>query len=395
MLRQFVVIKEKLNIRSRPSADSDETFAGTLLKDEVLILDDQEVVGTIPVGAKTNAWLKDTFNRFVSREGVKPHNYDDKKKEFIQDATNSKYFRGDSNIEANWKISWGHVDLEIWKIWRDYNCHGEGIKVVVIDTGVSADDNDLKGRISPSSKSFLNGDIADGSNKQHGTKSAGIIGADGVHAGTVMGVAPACELIVFKAGDQAFKSINIFNAVTEARKLNPHIISMSIQNDTFTVAFQQLINECRNDGIIVLAAAGDRGDGTISYPGAYSGCICIGAYELDNLQQPRLYSMSNRNEHVKILAPGHNILTTSSTATPAQYDATSAATAFAAGMFALVLSCCRTKNGTAHLPTTNDILRVLESGVSTIPINHENGEGFGILQPSSLINHLLNQNSLL
>ena len=68
---KFIVIKDLLNVRNRPSL-KDEHFIGTLRLGEKVDLLDEPIVGEIPAGTNDNLWLSDTFNRFVSRAGVAP-----------------------------------------------------------------------------------------------------------------------------------------------------------------------------------------------------------------------------------------------------------------------------------------------------------------------------------
>lgn len=313
-----------------------------------------------------------------------PKTYEEKKAEFLADESTANLHNG-STDESMWKVSWGHVDLEIWKIWRDFSARGEGVKVAVIDTGASISGNDLSGRISGSSLSVI-GDSTDDVNPiHHGTMSAGLIGADGQTAKTVIGVATACELLIVKAGNQGFYPSDIEKALQRARDLGAKIVSMSIEDYRSPVSsMENLVQTCSTAGMILVAAAGDLGDASISYPASYPGCFSVGAYSLDQSNRRVLWEGSNKNQFVKFLAPGDNLHTCSPSATAASYGGTSAATAFAAGIMALVLSA--KGNGSAEYAK---VLTALQNGACTEGIGNDSlpsdNQGYGVIAPLTLM----------
>lgn len=89
MLREYIVTKEILNIRSRPTEESE--FKGYLKLNTKVWLDDQEIVGTVPLGGETNKWLMYNSNLFVAKDGVKegfPINVEHYISERFDEATN-------------------------------------------------------------------------------------------------------------------------------------------------------------------------------------------------------------------------------------------------------------------------------------------------------------------
>jgi subtilisin family serine protease len=319
--------------------------------------------------------------------GTQEKNFEDKVNDFILDPFNEIFFDvNDPHNQNKWKLSWGHVDLEIWKVWKDFQNQGEGVRVVVIDTGVLAQNNDLRGRISGLSISVVGNTIDDKHKQNHGTMSAGLIGADGANCNTVFGVAPKCELVVIKAANSLFFPGDLEKAVQKARALKPQIISLSTEdynNNSSSLAKE--IKLCKEDGIIVLVAAGDLGNEKTSFLSTYEGTISVGAYFLNEFKQPELYLRSNKNKTVAFLSPGNAIKTCSPNSTPVMYDATSASTAFAAGIIALAISSCK-----GIMINYETIINALASRKVTKKINEQNslGEGAGILLPNNLIKQI-------
>ncbi len=315
--------------------------------------------------------------------------YLQKKNEFLSDAAMRDFHLG-SEEAGNWRVSWGHVDLEICRLWKSPGTMGESVKVAVIDTGVSSADNDLRGRISLSSISLIGGALEDQSKSHHGTMSAGLIGADGNKAGRVLGVAPGCELISLKAGNENFYPANVELALRKARELQAKIVSISIEDyHAPPPAIRRLILDCAEDGMIVLAAAGDLGTSDLSYPASCEGCISVGAYLLDEQGRRVVWPGSNHNIFVKFLAPGNNLLTCSATAAPAFYDGTSAAAAFAAGVMALAASAVGIGRIDYHR-----IVGCLSAGKCCDVIGDapspSDDQGYGVLDPSALVARLRN-----
>ncbi len=114
-MKEYIVTKEILNIRSKPSDESDDTYVGQLLKGDRVWLDDDEIVGVVPKGGESNVWKgKSGSKNVVAIDGVRSITYEDKKKEFLNDSSMS-YLHNNSQNENDWKVSWAHVDLEIWK----------------------------------------------------------------------------------------------------------------------------------------------------------------------------------------------------------------------------------------------------------------------------------------
>jgi len=356
----YIVTKDLVNVRNQPKL-ADSTLVGTVAKGTLLQLDDDTIVGDTPVGTTNNTWHADTLNRFVSSAAVIPADFPTKNAQFQQDPFNLKFLDpNNKSNRQNWRVSWGHVDLLIWRIWKEFGTQGEGVKVVVIDDGVWSDSNDLKGRIGLDSKSLLSNDTLVSSSPVHGTACAGLIGADGSTNQVVFGVAPACELVVLKGGTaDTFAPGNINAALDQACQLKADIVSISRGMYVENPNFPKYIDQCVKQGILVFGAAADDGATDYSYPASTTGAFSVGAYMLDGSDNRQFNTISNHNDKVAFLAPGNQLLSTSQNATPYQFDATSAATAFAAGMFALIKGAVKDK--VINTATLQQALQVSEN----------------------------------
>ena len=344
---KYVVIKDILNVRNQPKI-MDTTWVGSLNKGTVLDLDENLIPGDTPAGTTDNTWRTDLFNRVVANAGVAPKNsFAARVAEFEADGFSTPFVDGATpDDQTKWRISWGHVDLGIWKIWKDFGTKGEGVKVVVIDDGAWSTDNDLKVIIGAESQSLVDTDttVIDNSSPVHGTACAGLIGANGANCNVVFGVAPACDLVVIKAGTpDVFAPGNLNVALDKACQMNADIVSISRGTFVSNPNFPANIQKCVDKGILVCCGAGDTTSGTLAYPASTPGSFSVGAYLIDGTGQRSFNTKTNSNDLVTFLAPGNNLLSASRDASPYSFDATSAATAFAAGMFALVRACIKNK----------------------------------------------------
>lgn len=321
--------------------------------------------------------------------------------EFISDGSQTRFHNGSGN-QDNWRVSWGHVDLEIWKIWRDKNVTGKGVRIAVFDTGVLTTSNDLnaEGKIDPVNSYYPNDgtaivtDMDTENNSYHGTRSAGLIAANGSNVNTVYGVAPGAELIIYKVMDTHGGDIsdnNFSNMLTRAIRAQAHIISISLELYTQSPTLQTNLEACRKAGIFVVAASGDgNGDenGPVNViPASLDTVFSVGAYHLDNNQSKYFSAESLYNNKMSFLCPGENVLTTGPSSAPVPHNYTSAATAFAAGTLALALEYART-TGKAFTPDTLQRLLpdacLLDDGTK----GRNDKQGYGILYPSKLLSLL-------
>ncbi|MHA1813365.1 MAG: S8 family serine peptidase, partial [Candidatus Thorarchaeota archaeon] len=140
------------------------------------------------------------------------------------------------------------------------------------------------------------------------------------------------------------------------------VISMSLGGGDYDQAFDDAIDRAYDAGIVVVAASGNDGKGTISYPAAYDNAIAVGAIDSDH----NLADFSNYGPEQEIVAPGVDIYSTMPTYTVAlnywfmggysqNYDrmsGTSMATPMVAGVVALILSA----NPDLTPPEVRDIL---------------------------------------
>jgi subtilisin family serine protease len=273
-------------------------------------------------------------------------------------------------------IDWGLNFITVQKAWA--KTKGQGIKVAVLDTGCQLDHPDLSGQIIDSAD--FTGDGVDDKNS-HGTHVSGIIAAREDGQG-IVGVAPKCKLLIGKVlnNSGAGASTWIARGVRWAYQKGAHIISMSLGSSSYSREIHDAIKEAVANNVIVVAAAGNSGPGTINYPGAHPEVVCVGAVDAAG----RIANFSSQNKEVDVAAPGVNILSTIPRNRWAKMSGTSMATPLVAGVAALVQSWRLEQNlGLLKPADFQDLLR--KSSVDFGTIGKDPAFGWGLVDPALLV----------
>ena len=244
------------------------------------------------------------------------------------------------------------------------------IRVCVVDSGYHSAHADLPKDVTASP------DVGSGDWNVdacgHGTHVAGTIAALANDSG-VVGVAPgAVELHVVKVFGEGcawtYSSI-LAKAVYECIEAGAKIINLSLGGPS-PHWFEELTFEWAwLKGALPVAAAGNDGDTSMSYPASYASVISVAAVDED----AKIAGFSQRNEQVELAAPGVGVLST----TPSGYEAwsgTSMATPHVTGVAALVWS--RKPSWTNQ--RLRDALRA--SAFDLWPEGRDEASGFGIVR---------------
>lgn len=231
--------------------------------------------------------------------------------------------------------NWGVNDIQAPASWKS-GLTGKGVKIALIDTGVGPH-SDL---IVAGGTNVINGSTTTSyaDNNGHGTHVAGIIDGQGLNGG-VKGVAPDASVYAVKALDGSGNGYtsDIISGIDWAIDNKMNIISLSLGSDQSDTSLQNAIDTAYNDGILIVAAAGNDGNASgtgtnVEYPANYSSVIAVGAVDSTNA---RAYFSSTGNK-VEVSAPGVNIVSTYLNGKYAQMSGTSMAAPFVAGDLALL-----------------------------------------------------------
>jgi serine protease len=187
---------------------------------------------------------------------------------------------------------------------------GTGILVCVIDSGVNSQHEDLGANILGGYPTGWNSDLCG-----HGTHVAGSVGALNNSTG-VVGVAPNTSFYmvqVFSGTSCGWSySSTLIDAANRCAQQGTSrgkrvVINMSLgggqASTTESNGFQSLYD---TGNVLSIAAAGNSGNTTKSYPASYNSVMSVAAIDSNKA----LASFSQRNDQVEIAAPGVDILST-------------------------------------------------------------------------------------
>jgi type VII secretion-associated serine protease mycosin len=245
-------------------------------------------------------------------------------------------------VEPPWGLTRLRPDLA-WPLTE-----GAGVKVAVIDSGVSADPPSLRGKVL-SGIDYVDTGKGPGQCDEngHGTLIAGIIaGRETVSGGfRFYGVAPAATIVpvrVLRDQQRSFESDlsgRIATAIRWAVDVGgAAVINLSLTTEP-TADLAAAVKHAIDKGVVVVAAAGNEGTseqpGQLTYPAAYPGVIGVAGVD----QQDQHVSSSTSGDYVDVAAPGVRIAGPSPEGGGFLFSAdggTSFATAYVSGVAALV-----------------------------------------------------------
>ncbi len=175
---------------------------------------------------------------------------------------------------------------------------GTGVRIAVLDTGIAAH-RAFSGTIQ--SIDLLQGGspvIANG----HGTAVASVIaGSDPL----TPGVAPSASLTSIRiAGDDGMSdSYLLAQGIVEAVRNGAQLINISMGSQGDSAIVRQAVEYARQQGSLIIAAAGNNGIDQVSYPAANEGVIAVGAVDATGSH----LDFSNSGQEVDVSAPGYGI----------------------------------------------------------------------------------------
>nr|WP_240903751.1 S8 family serine peptidase [Chengkuizengella sediminis] len=229
-------------------------------------------------------------------------------------------------------IPWG-IEAIGSDLAHENNFEGKNINIAILDTGI-ANHSDLKVK---GGVSFVEGLSFDEDDHGHGTHVAGTVAALNNSVG-VVGVAPKADLYAVKVlnenGNGSYSQV--IEGIQWAIDNKMNIISMSFGGDAYSQALHQTIQEATEEGILVIASAGNGGEGeqTLTYPAQFPEVISVGTVN-DNLERA---SFSSTGEELDLVAPGTGILSTLNDEEYGEMTGTSMAVPHVTGAAALIWS---------------------------------------------------------
>ena len=239
----------------------------------------------------------------------------DKAVDLFNALSNSGLSDGDLDISANYAVhfptypspnaeipaqadaeQFGYNLLDYLGVTGDNSEWGKGVKIAIID-GIVQSPESLNGNITVHGQAGTEIDPNDG----HGKAVTSIIsGSD-----TVPGIAPPSIIDNYPVLDTSGNggSFELGMAIIDAVDNGSKILNISLGSEGDSPVVRDAIAYAIKNGAVVIAAAGNDGATSLSYPAAYEGVIGVGAFELKG----EILDFSNSGEGLDIAAPGYGI----------------------------------------------------------------------------------------
>ncbi|MFS0621179.1 S8 family peptidase [Priestia megaterium] len=215
----------------------------------------------------------------------------------------------------------------------DVTTSNGNIKIAIIDTGVQLNHPELAIKLWPG-YNFVEGNLNPNDGNGHGTHVAGIAGALTENSLGIAGIAPSASIIPVRALDNSGNGTlsNIANAITYSTNAGAKVINLSLGSSQGSITLENAINHAWNQGVVIVAAAGNEASNTLTYPAAYQNVIAVASTDINDQKS----DFSNYGTWVEVSAPGSAILSTYTGSYYAYLSGTSMACPHVAGLAALL-----------------------------------------------------------
>jgi len=205
----------------------------------------------------------------------------------------------DPSLPSQWgmfKIEAANTSGSAW----DVTSSTPAIRIAILDTGIEEAHEDISGKVALSRNFTTSNTVQD--KNGHGTHVAGIAAAKTNNALGVAGVGYNSSLMNGKVlSDNGSGSYSwVANGIIWAADNGAHVINMSLGGSSASVTLENAVNYAWSKGAVVVAAAGNSGSSSPSYPAYYAKVIAVAATDQNDLKA----SWSNFGSWVDVAAPG-------------------------------------------------------------------------------------------
>jgi thermitase len=257
---------------------------------------------------------------------------------------------------SQWALDSIHVE-EAWSFAGISGGFGlSGAPIGIVDTGVDMRHEEFRGRIRACASS-ASGKLREGvcdDREGHGSHVAGIAAANAGNSLGIAGIAGASPMLVCRAlsGTGAGSSSDVAACIVWLARSGAKVINLSIGGPDSSV-LRAAVRTATAAGSLLVAAAGNEGSASDSWPAAYPEVVSVAA--LDPNGQRAAYS--NWNRDVELAAPGTGILSVKAGGGYVRMSGTSMAAPAVAGAAALIWNTASPRTAAAVRSTLDHAVR--------------------------------------
>jgi thermitase len=219
---------------------------------------------------------------------------------------NIKYAIDSTPNDTYWSLQWGPQMIRADYAWNT-TTGSDAILVAVVDTGIDYTHPDLIANYVPLGRDWVDDDDFPLDDHGHGTHVAGTIAATMNNAMGVAGLAQV-RIMAEKAIDVngSGSSSDLALAIRHAVDEGANIINNSWGSNQSSQVIHDAIQYAQENGVLVLAAAGNDGNDVPHYPAYYEEVVAVSATNSSDMKSP----FSTYGDWVDVAAPGSLIAST-------------------------------------------------------------------------------------
>jgi thermitase len=303
-VRGEILVKFKEGTSSRDMGNTHKKLGGKL-KHTISTIDVQVVdIGNKNIGQAISAYAKNGAVEFVEPNFI------------------AKALTNDADFDNQWGLhNYGQqtcnnsgdicttgtddADIDAPEAWKISTSNAE-ILIAILDSGIDQDHPDLIDKIVANIDFTGSSDWDD--KYGHGTHVAGIAAAETDNEIGVAGIGHDASLMNVKVlGDNGYGAYSwIADGIIWATNNGAKVINMSLGGSQRSLTLQAAINQAWENGVVLVAAAGNSNNPSRTYPAYYSKCIAVAATDNNDVKA----SFSSYGKWVDVAAPGENIYST-------------------------------------------------------------------------------------
>lgn len=289
---------------------------------------------------------------------------------------------------STYQQAWGLQRLDIQACWQR-GFTGAGIRVGHLDTGVDGRHPVLRGRIAAFKEFDQDGfpvrKAGPKDSGSHGTHTAGVICGRPCDRLSI-GVAPDAELYSGMVIEGGKCLVRVLAGLDWMLDCKVRVLCISVGIPMYNPLFEIVLSRIKRAGVLVVAAAGNRGSGHTCSPANYPGVIAVGAInakdKVARFSGSQLFKRATDFVKPNLVAPGTDIPSAKPGGGLQIRSGTSMAAAHVAGVAAILFQAKASA-------TAAEVEKAILTTCVPLPDSNQRRYGRGLINPIKALDALL------